>query len=118
MYSEYLDKSGRKPYKIWVDNCSEFYNGSVKSSLEDNDIEIYSTYNQEKPAAAERFFRTLKNEIYKHMTAVLKYGWVDKLDDKVNKYSNIYLKNMKPADIKYSAYIDSDVQNNDRKVGD
>lgn len=52
------------------------------------------------------------------MTAVLKYGWFDKLDDKVNKYSNIYLKNMKPADIKYSAYIDSDVQNNDRKVGD
>ena len=52
------------------------------------------------------------------MTAVLKYGWFDKLDDKVNKYSNIYLKNMKPADIMWSAYIDSDVQNNDRKVGD
>ena len=31
---------------------------------------MYSTHNKEKSVVAERFIRTLKNEIYKHMTAI------------------------------------------------
>ena len=34
-------KSNRKPNKIWVDNSVEFYNRSMKSWLEKNDIEMY-----------------------------------------------------------------------------
>ena len=30
---------------------------------------MYSTYNEGKSVAAERFIRTLKNKIYEHMTA-------------------------------------------------
>ena len=37
----------------------------------ENDIDIYSTQNEGKSVLAERFIRTLKNKIYKHMTAVL-----------------------------------------------
>ena len=33
---------------------------------------MYSTYNEEKSVVAERFIRTLKNNIFKHMTAVSK----------------------------------------------
>ena len=33
--------------------------------LGDNDIKIYSTYNEGKCVAAERFIRTLKHKIYK-----------------------------------------------------
>ena len=29
---------------------------------------MYSTYNEGKSAVAERFIRTLKNKLYKHMT--------------------------------------------------
>ena len=39
-------ESGHKPNKIWVDKCSEFYNRSVESYLQDNDIEIYSTHHE------------------------------------------------------------------------
>ena len=37
-----------------------------------NSIEMYSTHNEGKSVVAERFARTLKNKIYKHMTSVSK----------------------------------------------
>ena len=67
-FQSILNKSSRKPNKVWVDKGSEFYNRSMKSSLEKNDIEMYSTHNEGKSVVAERFIRTIKNKIYKHMT--------------------------------------------------
>ena len=63
---------GRKPNKIWVDQGGEFYNKLFKRFLKINNIEIYSTYNEGKYVVAERFIRTLKNKIFKQMTAVSK----------------------------------------------
>ena len=51
-----------------------------------------STYNEGKSVVAERFIRTLKNKILKHMTAVSKNVYFDVLDDIVNKYVKIILK--------------------------
>ena len=79
-----LDKSDRKPNKIWVDKSSEFYNRSMKSWLEKNDMEMYSTHNEGKPVVAERFIRTLKTRVYKYMTSISKNMYIDKLDDIVN----------------------------------
>ena len=59
-FQKILDESNRKPNKIWVDKGSEFYNKSMKSWLEKNDIEKYLTHNEGKPVIAERFIRTLK----------------------------------------------------------
>ena len=42
-----LNKSNRRPNKICVDKGSEFYNRSMKSWLEKNDIEMYSTQMKE-----------------------------------------------------------------------
>ena len=50
--------SKRKPNKIWIDQGSESYNRSMKSWLQKNDIEIYSTHNEGKSVVAERFIRT------------------------------------------------------------
>ena len=44
----------------------------MKSWLEKNDVEMYSTHNEGKSILAERFMKTLKNKIYKYMTSVLK----------------------------------------------
>ena len=49
---------------------------------------MYSTYNKGKSVVAERFTRTFKNKISKHMTAVSKNVYFDVLDDIVNKYDN------------------------------
>ena len=38
--------TNRKPNKIWVDHGSEFYNKKFKKFLKENDIEMYSTFNE------------------------------------------------------------------------
>ena len=55
---------------IWVDKGSEFYYRLVKSWLEKNDIVVYSAHNEGKSVVAERFIKTLKHNIYKHMTSI------------------------------------------------
>ena len=49
---------------------------------------MYSTFNEGKSVVAERFIRTLRNKLYKHMTAINKNVYYDVLDDIVNKYNN------------------------------
>ena len=66
---------------IWID---KFYNRSMKSWLEKNNIEMYSAHNQGKSVVAERFIRTLKNKIYKYTTSFSKNVYINKLDDIVN----------------------------------
>ena len=87
--------SMRKPNKVWVDKGSEFYDKFFKQWLKDNDIEMYSTHNEETYVVTERFIRTLKNKIYKHMTDVWKNVYIDKLDDIVNEYNNAYHSTIK-----------------------
>ena len=65
----------------------------MKSWLEKNDIEMYSTHNKEKSVVADRFIRTLKNKTYRYMTSISKNVYVDKLDDMVNKFNNAYHNN-------------------------
>ena len=57
-FQSILNKSKRKPNKIWVDQRSEFYNHNFKKWLANNDISMYSTYNEGKSIVAERFIRT------------------------------------------------------------
>ena len=71
-FEKFLDDLKRKPNKIWVDKGSEFYNRSMKSRLQDNDIVMFLTHNEGKSVVAERFIRILKNEIYKYMTSISK----------------------------------------------
>ena len=75
---------------------------------------MYSTHNKGKSVVAERFIRTLKNKIYKHMTSVSKNVYIDKLADIVNKYNNSYHSTikMKSVDLKWSTYIDFNQENN------
>ena len=85
---------------------------------------MYSTHNEGKSVVAEKFIRTLKNKIYKHMTSVSKNVYIDKLDDIVNEYNNTYHRTirMKLVYIKDNTYIDSNKEVNDKdpkfKVGD
>ena len=71
-----------------------------------------------------RFIRTLKHKIHKYMTSVSKNVHIEKLDDIVNKYNDIYQSTikMKPADVKSNTYTDSSKETNDTdpkfKIGD
>ena len=100
-FDKIIKQSERKSNKIWVDQGSEFYNNNLKKWLSDNNIIMYSTYNEGKSVVAERFIRTLKNKLYKHMTATGKNVYYDVLDDVVSKYNNTKHNTikMKPIDV-------------------
>ena len=122
-FNKIIKQSNRKPNKIWVDQGGEFYNNVFKKWLSDNDIIMYSTYNEGKSVIAERFIRTLKNKLYKHMTANGKNVYYDVLDDVVNEYNNTKHSTikMKPIDVKNNkrVYIDEHNEKDSRfKVGD
>ena len=123
-FQKILDNSARKPNKIWVDKGSEFYNNSFKKWLKDNDIEMYSIYNEGKLVIAERSIKTQKTKIYKYMTSISKKVYFDKLDDILDEYNNTYHRTikMRPVDVKDDTYNDFEKQVNDKdpkfKVGD
>ena len=112
-FQKILDKSG-----------SEFYNHSFKKWLEDNDTTMYSTYSEGKSVVAERFIKTLKNKLYKHMTAVSRNVYYDVLDDIVEKYNNTWHSTikMKPKDVKdnnFTKYVEESNEKDPKfKIGD
>ena len=75
---------------------------------------MYSVHNEGKSVIVERFIRTLKNKTYKYMTSVSKNVYVDKLDDLVKKYNNLYhsIIKMKPVVVKSSTYFSK--ENNEK----
>ena len=120
---EIIKQSNRKPNKIWVDQGSEFYNQNFKKWLSDNNIIMYSTYNEGKSVVAERFIRTLKNKWYKHMTTTGKNVYYDVLDDVVDEYNNTKHSTikMKPKHVGNNkrVYIDKHNEKDSRfKIGD
>ena len=85
---------------------------------------MYSTHNEGKSVTAERFTRTLKNKIYKHMAAISKNVYFNVLNDIVDKYNNTYHKTikMKPIDVKNDSFVEYNEESNEEdpkfKVGD
>ena len=123
-FQSILNRSKRKPNKIWVDKGSEFYNDCFKKWLQDNDTVMNSTHNEGKSVVAERFIRTLKNKISKYMTSISKNVHIDKLDDIVNKNNSTYHRTIKgkAIHVKDNTYINIGKEVNDKdlkfKVGD
>ena len=92
--------------------------------LKENDIEMYSTFNEGKSVVAERFIKTLKNKIYKYMTAIGKNVYIDGIDDILDKYNNSIHSSikMKPKDVTDDSFVEYSEETNKKspkfKVGD
>ena len=77
-----------------------------------------------KSVVAERFIKTLKNKIFKHMIAISKNIYFDVLDDIVNKYNNTAHRTikMKLIDVASDSYAEYNEDSNEKdpkfKVGD
>ena len=95
-FQKMLDSSSRKPNKIWVDQGGEFYNYLSK------DFWIIIKLK------CIQHIRTLKNKIFKHMTAVSKNVYFNVLDDIVNEYNNtVYrIMKMKLTDVTSDSYAE------------
>ena len=75
---------------MWVDNGPELYNKDVQKL-----VELYSTENEEKSCVIERFNRTIKEKMFKYLSANNTRIYVDVLDlliDQYNKAINSSIK--------------------------
>ena len=92
----------------------------MKSSLETNHIEMCSKNNEGK-CCWWQIFKNIKNIIYKYMTSISKNVYIDKLDDKSDKYNNTCQRavKMKHIDARLRTYIESskEIYYQDPKIG-
>ena len=83
---------------------------------------MYSPFNEGKSVVAEIFIRTLKNNIFKHMTALSKNIYFDALDDIVNNNTVHRTIKKKPIDVTSDSFAeyneDSNKKNPKFKVGE
>ena len=111
---------GSKPSKMCLEEGCEFYNNLFKRFLKISNIEgkgtLHSACTEGKSVVTESFIRTLKNKIFKHITAVSKNVYIDVLDDIVNKYNNkvhITIK-MKPIEVTSDSYDEYSENSNEK----
>ena len=86
----------------------------MKSWLEKNAAELYSTCNEGKFIVVERPLGNLKNKIHMYIALISNVN-IYKLDDIVNKHSNTFQNTIKikPADVKSSTNINCSKEIND-----
>ena len=85
---EIVNKSNRKPNKLWLDQRREFYNKLMQDWLDNNNTLIYSTHNESKSVIAERFIKALKSKICRKMTANDNKSHLPYLNKLVDHYNN------------------------------
>ena len=80
----------------------------MKSFLQNNNIELYLTYNEGTFVVAQRFIWTLKDKIYKYRAPISKNVYIGQLDEIVNQYNNIYhgTIKIKPENLNPRIYIE------------
>ena len=66
-----VNESNCKPTKVWVDQGRESSNKLMQEWLDNNDILVYSTYNEGKTLIAERFIKISKAKIYKKKRQIM-----------------------------------------------
>ena len=57
----------------------------MKSWLQDDDIEMYSTNNEEKSLLLKDLLEPLKTKSLKYITSLSKNVYIDKLDDTIDE---------------------------------
>ena len=106
---EKIFKSGREPRLLWTDKGKEFYNKNVNQLLAKKNIKLYSTENEEKSSVAERFNRTIKQQMWKMFSANNNTIYFDKIDKLLKNYNHSWHRSVKMAPLDAS-----DIKNSNR----
>ena len=97
-----IETSRRKPFRIWSDRGTEFYNAVVGRFLATNQIKLYSTNNEPKASIAERFIRTLRTKIESNFILTQTTVWYDVLPELLREYNQSYHRGIGMAPVEAS----------------
>jgi hypothetical protein len=103
-FESIFKSNNRKPKRLWTDRGKEFYNKLFQSFLKDNNIKLYSTYNEGKAVVVERFNRTLKQYMWKKFTEQGTQKWFKMLPSVLNYYNNKIHSSIKTTPIEASEH--------------
>ena len=78
------------PQKLWTDKSKEFYNKQLKELLEKNNVDLYSTEDEEKSSIVERWNCTIKRTMWKYFTANNTTTYINVLPEIIDKYDGTY----------------------------
>jgi transposase InsO family protein len=87
-FKKILSKNKAVPKKLHTDLGSEFMNRSFQNYLKSRNIIHYQTSQSTKAALVERLHRTLKNRLFRYMTAHKTHRYVPVLEQIVDSYNN------------------------------
>ena len=77
----------RRPRQLQTDQDKEFYNCPFQQVLKRHHIHHFSTYGDTEPSVIERLNRTLKERLYRYLTAANTLKFVDVLPQVVQGYN-------------------------------
>ena len=80
-------KEGTKPLRLQTDKGSEFYNKSFQEYLKQKGIHHFSTQSDTKASVVERLKKTIKQRLYRALTANATLKYLDFLPDLVKGYN-------------------------------
>ena len=96
---EKIFKSNRQPRLLWVDKGKEFYNKNVNQLLSRKNIKLYSTENDEKSSVAERFNRTIKQNMWKMFSANNNTIYFNKIGELLKNYNSSWHRSVQMSPI-------------------
>ena len=102
-------QTDRKPEKIRTDAGKEFLDKEVQQFFKGHSKVPFVTSNETKANYAERAIKTIKNKLYRRMTAKLTHEWVGFLPQAVASYNNSYHRGIKRKPIKVNANNEDEV---------
>src|SRR5271154_2538213 len=100
---------GYMPINCQTDLGSEFHNSIVKAYFKSQNINFYSTHNEDiKCSLLERWHRTIRGSMWRYFTFKRTYKYTDVLQKLITSYNNTYHRTIKmaPNEINADNYMD------------
>ena len=99
-FSEIWNRGQAPPKHLWTDKGKEFINKKFKTLLEEKNVNMYWTENEEKSSVVERWNRTIKSKMWKYFTKYRTGVYIDILPSLIEEYNNTYHRSIKstPSD--------------------
>ena len=94
---EIFASTDRRPHTIRVDQGREFHNKEVKDFLKKLDIHMFANTTFAKANYIERFWRTLKTRIYRHLSNKDTERFVDVLPALISSYNSTFHRGIKAS---------------------
>lgn len=101
-FARILKRAGKSPTNLNTDKGGEFVNAQFQKYLSALNVNFYTAENPDTKACfAERVTRTIKERVYRYLTAHNTHRYADVLDDLVAAYNNSVHSaiRMKPIDV-------------------